>query len=535
VNAVRIGLQVVVALALCTTAWAGEDDGVGSMLLEQGLAQSRGRRDAPGGPGADGEDRLVPLAPSEMGWYDDKIRYFEQPDFVLYRQGEQRWARHLHKSLGLDHTWELSFTHRNRFESVSHLWRRGQMRGPRNNLPFTDDQIVERTRLRVGKNLGDFWVLLEGQDARRFFAEFREIDGPAIEDRHDVQQAFVSYTDRSTFGDPRYRTDLHVGRITFEYGGTRTIGRNVLPNATNTFDGFHLNVARGARWRGRAFYTLPVERDVDDPNESFSKRTFWGLIYENAENPWYCAEVAYLGFNDKVNPLLVNQALFGTYTGRVHRDPPRSAALKMLEGAGQFDYEVDTSYQNGHKGIRGFSAGMVHMEAGYTWNRKWYPRLSLFHDYAEGTKNPGVGKNTTWDRLFGLRDFDLGATANYGPFNRNNMVSNSIKLEMRPKDDLRFFYKHAKRNLEEARDNFVGSNITGFAALRDPTGRAGTNLGHDFEMSIQKRYGENHEAEIRWAHWWKGSFFDRLPANSGLPPGGNQDTDFILASYAMRI
>ena len=39
---------------------------------------------------------------------------------------------------------------------------------------------------------------------------------------------------------------------------------------------------------------------------------------------------------------------------------------------------------------------------------------------------------------------------------------------------------------------------------------------------------------IRWIHWWKGSYFDRLPASAGLPAGGNRDSDYLTASTEMK-
>ena len=35
-------------------------------------------------------------------------------------------------------------------------------------------------------------------------------------------------------------------------------------------------------------------------------------------------------------------------------------------------------------------------------------------------------------------------------------------------------------------------------------------------------------------HWFKGSYFDRLPASAGLPPGGNKDSDYFYFETTFR-
>jgi len=38
-----------------------------------------------------------------------------------------------------------------------------------------------------------------------------------------------------------------------------------------------------------------------------------------------------------------------------------------------------------------------------------------------------------------------------------------------------------------------------------------------------------------YEHWFKGSYFDRLPAGTGLPAGGNKDTDFFYLQMRVRL
>ncbi|MBI4858764.1 MAG: alginate export family protein [Candidatus Riflebacteria bacterium] len=491
------------------------------MLLAWTATPAAASAERPASPG-----RLAASASAKKAGTAKKISFFEQPDLVLYRLSEQRWDRKLHDSFGLPDWVELSLTDRERLETVSHPWRRGQ-------TPKTDAQVAKRLRLRLGFNRGPFWVLAEGQDSRLLLHDGGEFDGPSVEDHADLLQLFISARFANTFGS-KLRTDVHLGRFTFEFGSTRLIGRNVYPNATNSFEGLHVNVGREKRWRARTFYTRPLERFVDGRDTSYAERTLWGTVYESSRNPWLLTELYYLGFDDHRDRRPAQGINFSTLGARVRRDVPRGSELKKLTGRGTVDYELEATAQDGRKGPKDFRARMVHAEVGYTWNVHLYPRLAVFLDYASGTKDPNGPVNQTFDKLYGLKDFDLGATGIYGLVNRANLVSPAWRVHCNPRANLRIYLRHAFRYLDEAKDSFSGANVTGFAAIRDATGRAGTYLGNDIELAAIWNVSDNFLVEGRYGHWWKGSYFDRLPRNSGLPAGGGADTDFFCASTQAR-
>ena len=82
----------------------------------------------------------------------------------------------------------------------------------------------------------------------------------------------------------------------------------------------------------------------------------------------------------------------------------------------------------------------------------------------------------------------------------------------------RFWY------LATSRGAFTGSG------LRDSTGGSGNYLGHDVEVRVQWKITANMEFDAGYDHWFKGSYFDRLPASAGLPPGGHKKTPIIFTS-----
>lgn len=73
------------------------------------------------------------------------------------------------------------------------------------------------------------------------------------------------------------------------------------------------------------------------------------------------------------------------------------------------------------------------------------------------------------------------------------------------------------------------------SGLRDATGESGNYLGHDVEVRVQWKVNENVEFDAGYDHWFKGSYFDRLPASAGLPSEGRKDTDYFYILTTFRL
>ncbi|HEY5627734.1 MAG TPA: alginate export family protein [Nitrospira sp.] len=462
----------------------------------------------------------------------------EQPDHVLYRLSEQKWNRLLRDALNLPNWVELSAQQRTRFESVSHPWRRGQ-------LGQTDVQIPQRTNVRLGVTRGPFALLFEGIDSRTNGQQLpNDFNGSSLVNHTDILQLFASGTFRDTFGSG-LRTDIHVGRFTFEFGSVRLIGRNLIPNVTNAFDGVHLNIGKESVWRVRGFLVEPRLLDPLQLDEQSAKSTFWGTIGEFKQQPWMITEPYYLGINDQVR---ATRRTFSTFGLRLHKKPAAPGLMNddddddesgtsadILNGVHGFDYELETAVQTGTRGQNDFFAYMGHAELGYTFNAPWRPRFVAQYDYSSGTRTPGGSQNQTFDSLFGLRRFDMMITANFGPFFRSNINGPGWRVVVKPRENIEVFLKQRFWYLAQGKDAFVQSNQPGFAPLQDPTGNSGNYLGHDLELTAIWRVSSNLTLEAVYDHWSKGSYFDRLPVSAGLPPGGNKDTDYFYLSMHVRL
>ena len=442
--------------------------------------------------------------------------WIEPADAVLNQRRDIDWLHYEKSLLRLPEWLDLGFENRTRFESYDHPWRASQAIGNGR----TDAQIAMRSRVRLGLGGdGPLRFLFEGQDSRSFMdkdpGDFRDT---TTVNEFDVLQLVGSLTVNNVFGTG-LRTDLHFGRMTMDFGRRRLIARNDFRNTTNSFDGFHWQLSQGNTWRIRAFATQPVVRDDVRLDQQYHNLLFWGTSLESKHFPWFQVDAYYFGLNDQRVPNGTAHRTYSTAGGRLYKDPK----------PGELDYEIETSWQTGHRGVTDHFAHFQHLDLGYTFNLPWTPRLVIHYDYASGDHKPGDSQNEGFDTLFGARRFEFGPTGIWGPFSRTNLQSPGWRLIVTPTPNVILQVKHRVSYLAQGKDFF------GNTGLRDTAGNAGTSLGHDVELRAQWVVTSNLDFDVGYVHWFKGSYFDRLPASAGLPAGGNNDSDYFYASVRVRI
>jgi len=438
----------------------------------------------------------------------------ETADAVLIRSKEWKWNRYLKEALNLPDWMDLGVEHRTRFEVYDHPWRTIQPLGR------TDPQIQQRSRVRFGLNGGTFKFLFEGQDSRVHLNDLSEFDflNTGTRNEYDILQVLVSATAKNVFGTG-LRTDLHFGRLTMDFGNRRLIARNDFRNSTNAFDGLHWQLAKDTVWRVRAFLVEPVVRHQVQLDTQTKRFVFWGIYGENHQLPWFRLDVYYFGLNDQRLPAVNVQRTYSTLGGRLYENPQKS----------HVDYEIESAWQVGKLGNTDHFAHFQHINLGYTFDLPWSPRLLLHYDYASGDRNPNDSHSSGFDSLFGARRFEYDATGVFGPFLRRNINSPGWRVIVKPAKGWKIQLKQRFWYLATSRGAFAGSG------LRDRTGGSGKNLGHDLELRAQWKINDNLEFDGGYIHWFKGSYFDRLPASTGLPPGGNKDTDYFYILTKFRI
>jgi hypothetical protein len=442
--------------------------------------------------------------------------WIEPADAVLIQGKEAEWNRYLRTALRLPDWIDLALENRTRFESYDHPWRASQAVGNGQ----TDPQILLRSRLRFGLGgNGPFRFLFEGQDARAYLhkdpGDFR--DNTTVNE-FDILQLLGALTLNNVFGSG-LRTDIHFGRMTLDFGRRRLIARNDFRNTSNAFDGFHWQISQGQIWRLRAFLVEPVIRSEVQLDEQSGKSLFWGSYLESRHSPWLQLDAYYLGLNDRHVANVATHRTYSTFGGRLYKDPK----------AGEPDYEIETSWQFGTRGATDHFAYFKHLDLGYTLNIPWTPRLLFHYDYATGDRQPDDSQDAGFDTLFGARRWEYGPTGIWGPFFRTNLHSPGWRLIVTPAPGWTVQVKHRVWYLAQSKDFF------GNSGLRDITGSAGTSLGHDVELRAQWALNANLDFDAGYVHWFKGSYFDRLPASAGLPAGGNNDSDYFYVQMRVRV
>ncbi len=442
-------------------------------------------------------------------------KWIEPADAVLIERRQVEWSRYLKIALNLPDWVDLGIENRTRFESYDHPWRSTQAIGGGQ----TDSQVVLRSRVRFGLGNGPFRFLFEGQDARAYWNnDPGDFVNNTTVNEWDILQLFGSLT-LNNIGGSGLRTDLHFGRMTLDFGRRRYIARNDFRNTTNAFDGVHWQIGQDKTWRFRVFLVEPVIRAMVQLDESTAKSVFWGAYVESQHLPWLNMNAFYFGLNDQQLQNKNLRRTFSTYGLRLFKSP----------AVNEFDYEFEGAIQTGHLGNVDHFAYNTNAEAGYTFDLPWTPRFLAQYTYASGTRIPGASESGTFDPLFGARRFDLGPTGNFGPFARSNINSPGWRLIVQPAQNWTVQVKQRFWYLAQSTAVFVGG------LLQDSTGGAGNYLGHDLEIRVQWAVSNNLDFDVGYDHWFKGSYFDRLPASAGLPASGNKDTDYFYLSMRVRM
>jgi Alginate export len=429
----------------------------------------------------------------------------ETADEILIDSSQVRWHRYL-RSLANTPEWlDMGLTHRLRYESLTNNFRKDQ-----------DENIsglALRTRLRVGADWKMFRVLVEAQNSSDV-ADQGGIAGTlnnSLLSTDRLLQGFLAIKLDNVFATG-LRTDLHLGRMTMDFGARRLIARNEFRNTTNTFEGIHWNLAEERVWRTRAFVVKPVA-ETFGVLEPVSDTLFWGVQYEDRRQPWIFLDLYYFGINGGESQ--GRQRTLGTYGIRYFR----SAEVNQL------DYEGESAFQNGTRSGLDHFAHLQHFQVGYTFDLPMQPRVMAMYDYASGTSDPNSGKSGTFDTLFGARRPEYTPTSIFWPFFRSNISSPGIRLEMQTSRDIDLTLKWRAWWLAQSKDAWVGSG------LQDPTGAAGNYLGQDVEIRARWRWGTFWTFDVGYDHFFKGSYIRNLAQIPGNPTAKDSDYFYFQTEF----
>jgi hypothetical protein len=428
----------------------------------------------------------------------------------------------LDAALGIQDRLSLRFEHRLRYE-----WLGDQFRP----LPQNDDDIlVLRTLVHARLEIIDALTLgAELQDSRALAGEDRGFINTTVVNAVELLRA---YAELGLDDVGRGRLEARMGRITMDVGSRRLVARNRYRNTINAFTGLDAEWRTEAGHALRAFWTLPIQRLPTRPADLRKNRIefdhegvevqFWGLVGATKLPGAWKGQLHFFGLHED------DTALRATRNRQLY-----TAGLWILRDPkpGRLDFEIESALQFGRSRLLASSlenldhlAHFQHLEAGYTFDAPWSPRVAIEYDYASGDDDPNDGRNERFDTLFGARRFDFGPTGIYGPFARANLNTPGLRVAARPASWLDGFLAFRAYWLASRRDAWV---TTG---LRDTTGASGSYVGSQIELRLRATLlSGNVGVEGGYAHLLAGEFMKNAP---GTPDRG--DADYVYVQLVLR-
>ena len=482
----------------------------------------------------------------------------QMSDALLGNDKYEKPVWNLHDTLKLPNWLSLGIDQRTRYETMDGAFAKGVVGG--------DQGIVFQTAVFAEARYNQWRLAGEFMDSRRLGADTGSsysLSNSKSVDQVSLLQSYLAWSDQNIFNSG-LGVETVVGRQTMNFGSTRLIARNVYGNTTTSFDGLRLRVLDYDNWQLNAFVTMPVVINPSKPTVSAptapaanasakTKATYAASLasYNNSINAYnstyqfdtptthnWFSGVFLEGFNlfAKTNGELYfymlnenNTPLIKT-THRHYYTPGIRAYRKPAKG--DFDYQVEVIGQfgtltNAANQKMSHTAWYQHIDAGYTFNLPWNPRLSLEYDYASGNRSNTGNKDQRFDALYGTTRFDYGPGGIYSAFARTNLNTPGYRISANPVQAVQLGLAHRYFWLAQKTDSW------GNTGLQDTTGKSGRFIGSQLELTARWDLNSSLNFETGWTHLFKGEF--AKSALAGAPQGVNaQDVDYFYVQSMLR-
>ncbi len=474
----------------------------------------------------------------------------------------------LHEALKLPDWLSVGVEQRTRYESVSDAFK-GTYKPSTGTPQYSnggDQMIALQSDIWIQARFNKFRFATEFLDARTTGQDSGNAShavpypmNNSSVDTLDFAQAYVSWADQNAFFSG-LGAEVKVGRQTMDLGSRRLVARPIFRNTVNNFTGIRTRVIDYDNWQFNAFVTMPVLRypnfNSKTPDQNLQNHAQWD---QEDTHTWFSGGILegsrlYKDINAEVylynldegdssrNPTR-NRRYF-TPGLRFYQKPSKGSFDFQAEGMGQFGtvkYAATSTYANT---TQNHEAWASHIEAGYSFDLPWSPRLFLEHDYASGSKNwkdhSSSAVDGRFDPLYGASDFDFGPTGIYGAFQRSNINSPGYKLDFAPRSDMSFRFQQRLVWLASGSDCWGGNTCTAATTPALANGN-GTYVGDQIGFTGRYNFNSSLNFDAGWYHLIKGDFAKSarvtsstgsLQASSYTPPGA--DTDYFFVTSQLR-
>ncbi len=418
----------------------------------------------------------------------------------------------LQSAIGLPAWLSLDLVHRTRYETLDDQFRAGHEGGDQALSLYTSVRLAAR---------GERWrVVGELIDARAYLTDPGGAADSNLVDTAELAQAYLGVHFDGLDG-PVENVDLMLGRMMFDLGAGRLIGRNLFRNMPNAFTGAKLELGGRHDDRLTFMYLLPHSRlpldraSVLDNEVEFDRESF---------------DTQLLGMHYRY-PLVRDTSLEGFVLGLHERDGDWQhqtqnrqivtfgSRLFRPRASGQLDFDIEGGVQTGEARASASPldrrdldvfASYLHAELGRLFALPWSPRLSLQYDYASGDDDPNDGDYGRFDGLYGPVRGDLGPTSIFTHLIRSNLNSPGLRIEVAPNARADAMMTWRAVWLDSDRDSL------GLSGVRDASGASSSFAGHQIEL--RGRYWllpQSVRLEAGGALFLNGSFLDTAPNATG--------------------
>lgn len=469
----------------------------------------------------------------------ERIKYTKPPFAVFASQmadglnGGGRYEKpvwNLHDFLKLPDWLTVNVEQRTRYESIDGCFR-GGCKGGDQQIPLQTDVFLEGrwNGFRLG---GEFL------DSREFGADKGSgINTTAVDDA-DFIEGYLAYGDQN-INYSGIGGEVIAGRQTLNFGSRRLVARNVFRNTINSFTGARVHLTNYTDWQLNVFTAMPILRLPTDTDQLLDNRQQWD---EEDMHTWFSG--AFLELFDIAWNINAELYLYHLDESDSKNNPTRNRRyftpgfrFYIKPAAGVFDFQTETIGQFGT--VRGspnatdsknlsHAAWMQHVDAGYTFDQPWTPRLAFEWDYASGDKNPNDNHDQRFDTLFGARRFDFGPTGIYGAFARSNINSPGYRITVNPRSDVQLGVSHRAFWLASDTDAWTTTGSSK-SALSDSSGKTSNYVGQQLELTARYDFNSSLNFETGWTHLFKGDFAKDAP---NAPAG--KDIDYFYVQSILR-
>ena len=378
------------------------------------------------------------------------------------------------------------------------------------SLLHAEFDIGSRTPLTLGGELVDSRFIM-GNETGGAAAEINTLE---------PVQAYLAWRPRDFLAQGA-KLDLTAGRFTMDVGSRRLVARANYRSILVAFDGVRAVWTTKDKLAVTLAYTAPVTREPADTPSALDNEVALDAQFDNVR----------LGVAHIDMPL-PNDLRGELYLVDLHEDDDSNAAtrnrdlatlgvrLRHLPAKGKFDFDLELAHQTGSQRATtspldvtslSHDAQMAHLEAGFSFDAPWSPRIALQYDFASGDASPTDNKSGRFDPLFGDRAFEFGPTSTFGFISRTNLSSPGIRLEVKPDADSDAYLMLRQVRLAEARDSLANSSV------RDTTGASGKDAG----LQLEGRYRhwlvkDSLRLSVGAAVVFEGDFLKTAPNATGM-------------------